>query len=57
MLQERVGVRKYLYDKELGSKITYLTDYQELISQQQDLIIQKSKLREAEAALEVLKEN
>lgn len=57
VLQERVGVRKYLYDKELGSKITYLTDYQELISQQQDLIIQKSKLREAEAALEVLKEN
>lgn len=56
VLQERVGVRKYLYDKELGSKITYLTDYQELISQQQDLNIQKSKLREAEAALEALKE-
>ena len=57
VLQERVGVRKYLYDKELGSKITYLTDYQELIGQQQDLIIQKSKLREAEAAMAALKEN
>jgi membrane fusion protein, hemolysin D len=57
VLQERVGVRKYLYDKELGSKITYLTDYQELISQQQDLNIQKSKLQETEAALEALKEN
>ena len=51
MLQERVDLRKYLYNKELGSKITYLTEYQDLVSMQQDLIVQKSQLREADAAV------
>lgn len=55
-LQERVDTRKYLFDKQLGSKLTYLSDYQELVSQQQDLLIQRSKLKEAEAALAALKE-
>lgn len=54
--QERVDVRKYLFDKALGSKLTYLTEYQELVGQQQDLVIQQSKLKEAEAALAALKE-
>ena len=31
LLQERVDVRKYLYNKELGSKITYLTELQDLV--------------------------
>jgi len=51
LLQERVNVRKYLYDKAIGSKITYLIEAQELIGQQHDVIVQKSRLREAEAAV------
>jgi hemolysin D len=55
-LQERVDTRKYLFDKQLGTKLTYLSDYQELVGEQQDLLIQRSKLKEAEAALAALKE-
>jgi multidrug efflux pump subunit AcrA (membrane-fusion protein) len=51
VLEQKVEVRKYLSDKGLGSKLVYLTDYQELIGQQQDLIVQKSRYREAEAAV------
>jgi hemolysin D len=50
LLEERVNVRKYLYDKAIGSKITYLTEAQELVGQQQDVLVQQSRLREAEAA-------
>src|SRR4029077_14384763 len=56
VLQERVDLRKYLYGKELGSKITYLTEYQDLLSMQQDLVVQKSRLNEAEAAVSALRE-
>jgi hemolysin D len=56
VVAQRVDVRKYLYDKELGSKITYLTDYQDLIAQQQDLLVQKSKYRESDAAIAALTE-
>jgi hemolysin D len=56
VLQERVDVRKLLYNKELGSKLTYLTEYQDLVAMQQELIVQKSRLREAEAAVAALKE-
>ena len=31
---ERVDVRKHLFDKQLGSKLTYLTELQDLVSQQ-----------------------
>ena len=51
LLQERVDVRKYLYDKEIGSKLTYLTEAQELVGQQHDVIVQQSRLHEAEAAI------
>ena len=50
LLEERVNVRKYLYDKAIGSKITYLTEAQELVGQQHDVLVQQSRLREAEAA-------
>ena len=56
VLGERVELRKYLYGKELGSKLTYLTEYQDYVGMQQELIVQKSRLREAEAAIAVLKE-
>jgi len=51
LLQERVNMRKYLYDKEIGSKISYLTESQDLIGQQHDVLVQQSRLREAEAAV------
>jgi len=56
LLQERVDVRKYLYSKELGSKITYLMELQDLVGQQHDLAVQKSRYREAEAAVSALRE-
>jgi hemolysin D len=56
LLQQRVDVRKYLADKELGSKLQYLTDLQELVGQQQDLLVQQSRYREADAAVAALVE-
>ena len=56
VLQERVDIRKGLLDKALVSKITYLSEFQELVGLQQDLILQQSRLREADAAIALLKE-
>lgn len=56
LLQERVDVRKYLYDKAIGTKIIYLTEFQELVGQQHDVLVQQSRLREAEAAVAGLTE-
>jgi hemolysin D len=56
LLQERVEVRKYLYNKELGSKLIYLTDLQDLVGQQHDLSVQRSRYREADAAVSALRE-
>jgi hemolysin D len=54
LLEERVKVRKTLYDKELESKLLYLTDLQDLVGQQQDLKVQQSRYREADAAVGAL---
>jgi hemolysin D len=56
LLQQRVDVRKYLTDKELGSKLQYLTELQDLVGQQQDLLVQQSRYREADAAVAALAE-
>ncbi|WP_166303266.1 HlyD family type I secretion periplasmic adaptor subunit [Bradyrhizobium sp. 2S1] len=56
VLTERVEIRKTLLDKALGSKVTYLSEYQDLVGLQQDLILQQSRLREADAAIALLKE-
>lgn len=56
ILQQRVDVRKQLYDKELGSKLLYLSDLQELVGQKEDLKVQNSRLREAGEAIAALKE-
>jgi hemolysin D len=56
VLQERVDIRKTLVDKALASKVVYLSEYQELVGLQQDLLLQQSRLREADAALALLKE-
>jgi membrane fusion protein, hemolysin D len=56
VLQERVDIRKGLLEKALVSKITYLSEFQDLVGLQQDLAVQQSRLREADAAIALLKE-
>jgi len=56
LLQQRVDVLKLLYDKELGSKLTYLSTLQELVGEQQDLLVQQSRYHEADAGVSALTE-
>jgi hemolysin D len=56
VLTQRVDIRKYLYDKDLGSKLTYLTEYQDLVGLQQEVLVQKSRYQEADAAVASLAE-
>jgi hemolysin D len=56
VLQERVDIRKNLLEKALVSRITYLSEFQELVGLQQDLLLQQSRLREADAAIALLRE-
>ena len=51
LIQQRVDIRKYLADKELGSKLTYLEIQQLLTENEKDLMVQKSRLQEADAAI------
>ena len=55
-VQQRVDIRKTLMEKELGSKLTYFEILQLLLEQQEELGIQKSRLREAEAAVAAIRE-
>jgi hemolysin D len=56
LLKQRVDVRKYLADKEYGSKLQYLTEMQDLVGLQQELMVQKSHIHEAESAVTALSE-
>jgi hemolysin D len=56
VIQPRVDIRKTLMDKELGSKLTYFEVLQLLVEQQEELSVQKSHLREAEAAVAAISE-
>jgi membrane fusion protein, hemolysin D len=56
VLQERVDIHKTLLDKGLASKVTYLSEMQDLVGLQQDVAVQQSRLREADAAIALLKE-
>jgi hemolysin D len=51
ILQQRVDIRKYLADREYGSKLTYLETLTDLVERQKDLVVQRSHVQEAEAAL------
>jgi hemolysin D len=51
ILQQRVDIRKYLMERETGSKVTYLENLTQLVEQQKELGVQQSHLQEAEAAL------
>jgi hemolysin D len=55
-LQERTNMRKNLFDRDLGSKIAYLTELQDLIGQQNELLVQRSRGHEVDAAVSVLRE-
>jgi hemolysin D len=55
-LQQRVEIRQHLFQKELGSKLTYLSELQELVGQQQEILIQQSRSNEADAAISMLAE-
>jgi hemolysin D len=41
--EERVDVRKKLFDQQLGSKLLYLTELQDVVGQQQELRVQESR--------------
>ena len=49
-------MRKNLFDRDLGSKIAYLNELQDLIGQQNELLVQKSRRHEIDVAVSVLKE-
>ena len=55
-LQQRVDIREQLYQKELGSKLQYLTELQELVGQRQEVLVLQSRYGEADAAIGVLAE-
>jgi membrane fusion protein, hemolysin D len=54
VVQQRVDIRKTLMEKELGSKLTYFETLQQLVEQQEDLAVQRSRLHESEAAVAAL---
>src|SRR5262245_6335554 len=56
VIQQRVEIRKTLMDKELGSKLTYFENLQQLVEQQEELSVQKSHLHAAEAAVAAIRE-
>src|SRR5262249_44318799 len=56
VVQQRVDIRKTLMEKELGSKLNYFETLQQLVEQQEDVRVQKSRLRESEAAVAALVE-
>jgi hemolysin D len=51
LLQQRVDIRKTLYDHETGSKWNYLEILQSLTDGEKELEVQKSKYQESDAAL------
>jgi hemolysin D len=51
LLQQRVDVRKQLWEKELGSRLVYLQELGDLVGQQQDLLVEQSRYHEADAAV------
>jgi hemolysin D len=56
LLRQRAQARKYLADKEVGSKLQYLEVEQDLVEHEQELQVQQARLTEAEAGLAALRE-
>jgi hemolysin D len=55
ILQAQADMRKTLFERELGSKLLYLQIFQQLVEQQQELAVQRSKHQEADAAVATIK--
>lgn len=55
-LQQRVEIREHLFQKELGSKVIYLTELQDLVGQRQDILVQEKRGSETNAAVTALTE-
>ncbi len=55
-LLERVDVRRTLYERQIGTKLAYLSEFQELVGLQHELLVQQSRRREADAAIGALTE-
>ncbi|HEY2528811.1 MAG TPA: HlyD family type I secretion periplasmic adaptor subunit [Xanthobacteraceae bacterium] len=51
VLQQRLDIRKTLYDHTTGSKANYLELLQPFVEEQHELLVQKSKINEADSAL------
>jgi len=56
IVKQREQMRKYLAEKEIGSKILYLELHQDLTDKEQELLVQKSRLLEADAAIATIQE-
>jgi hemolysin D len=56
LLRQRAEARKYLAEKEVGSRLQYLEVQQDLIEHEQELHVQQARLAEAEAGLAALRE-
>lgn len=54
IVQQRVDIRKVSSDREYTSKFQYLETYQALVEGQQELLVQQSRKREAEASIAAL---
>lgn len=57
ILEQRVDIRRELYNHETGSKVNYLEILQALVESRQELLVQRSKAEEAKAALAALIES
>jgi hemolysin D len=51
LLQQRVDIRKYLADKEYGSKLTYLETLGDLVERQKELGVQRSRMQASQEAI------
>jgi hypothetical protein len=45
-----IGIRRYFYERQVGSQLTYLSEFQDLVEQEHDLLVQQSRRRDAEDA-------
>ncbi len=57
VLRQRFEIRRTLANAEIGSKLQYLEMLQAVTEQEQELAVQKSRLREAQAAVRTLVES
>lgn len=56
LLDHRVGVRKHLADREIGSRLQYLADLQDLTGLQQEVLVLRSRIVEADSAIAAMRE-